>query len=403
MNGHISKSGITKDLEAFKKVGIQNFIVFDTDWFLPHGGVHYNSDAFHDCLNHTAKEAERLGLEMSMKNCSGWTCSGGPWVTPEHSMKTVVWTETRIKAQTPSAKLKQPKTHLGFYRDIAVLAFPTPKDDSYRLENWIGKSLNDQKAMEVLKQKVVRIDMFDAQTTAAPIDAVINPENVKILTDHMDASGQLNWTPTSGEWTILRLGYTSTGIQNKPPSTGAKGLEIDKMSRTAADLHWSSLLDRVAENAKAHASFTSLSIDSWEVHHQNWTKDFEQLFKARNGYDLIPNLLCFTGRVLESTEYTERVLWDLRKTVANLVFENYFQYFSEKCHEYGLGLTVEPYGPGPFDSSRVAKLADWPMTEFWYTGNPKKRSHGWTWTSQMVGSGVRLSGKKYLVQKPIRE
>ncbi len=394
MDGHISKPGITKDLEAFKQVGIQNFILFDTGWFTPHGGVVYNSDAFHDCLNHTAKEADRLGLEMSMKNCSGWSCSGGPWVTPEMSMKTVVWTETRIKAGEGGVQLKQPKATREFYRDIAVLAFPTPKDDEYRLENWFGKSLNDKKAMELVKQKVVRIDMFAPQTAATPEAAVISPERVQILTDRMDASGQLNWTPDSGEWTVLRMGYTSTGLENKPPSEGAKGLEIDKMSRAAADLHWAGLLDRVTEDAKQHESFTSLSIDSWEVHHQNWTDGFDQLFKERNGYDLIPNLVCFTGRVLENTEYTERVLWDLRHTVSDLVYENYFLYFSEKCGAQGLGLTAEPYGPGPFDSSRVAKLVDWPMTEFWYTGNPNKKATGWTWTSQMVGSGVRLSGKK---------
>ena len=109
---------------------------------------------------------------------------------------------------------------------------------------------------------------------------------------------------------------------------------------------------------------------------------------------MIPKLVCYTGRVLENTETTERVLWDLRHTIADLVYENYFLYFSEKCHASGLGLTVEPYGPGPFDSSRVAKLADWPMTEFWYTGNPSKKSSAWSWTSQVVGSGVRLSGKK---------
>ena len=394
MNGHISKPGITKDLEAFKKVGIQSFIVFDTDWFLPHGGVVYNSDAFHDCLNHTAAEADRLGMEMSMKNCSGWTCSGGPWVTPEQSMKTVVWTETRIKAGDGGVQLEQPKATRELYRDIAVLAFPTPKNDEYRLENWFGKSLNDKKAMELLKQKVVRVDMFAPQTEPTPEDAIISPESVRVLSDRMDASGKLNWAPDSGEWTVLRMGYTSTGLENKPPSTGAKGLEIDKMSRAAADVHWESLLDRVAAEAKKHRSFTSLSIDSWEVHHQNWTDGFEKLFEERNGYDLIPKLVCYTGRVLENTEYTERVLWDLRRTVSDLVYENYFLYFSEKCHAQGLGLTVEPYGPGPFDSSRVAKLADWPMTEFWYTGNPNKKATGWTWTSQMVGSGVRLSGKK---------
>jgi len=395
MNGHISKPGITKDLEAFNKVGIRSFVTFDIDWFIPHGGVFYNSDEYHDCLNHAAAEADRLGMEMSMKNCSGWSCTGGPWITPEHSMKTVVWSETKIKAGKGGIQLKQPETTRDFYRDIAVLAFPTPENDKYRLEDWFGKSLNDQKAKELRKQKVVRYDMFVPQTTEAPKDAVIASENVLVLSDKMDRSGKLNWQPDSGEWTVLRFGYTSTGIENKPPSEGAKGLEIDKMSRAALDLHWESLLNRVAKNAEKHKSFSSISIDSWEVHNQNWTDGFEKQFEERCGYDLIPKLVCFSGRVLESTDYTERVLWDLRSTVSDLVYENYFLHFYEKCHANGLSLTAEPYGPGPFDTSRVAKLVDWPMTEFWFnTQRINQSSKGWSWTSRVVGSAVRLSGKK---------
>ncbi|WP_168442151.1 glycosyl hydrolase [Pontiella desulfatans] len=397
MNGHVSKPGITKDLEAFKKVGIRSFVTFDINWFIPHGGVTYNSDEYHDCLDHAASEADRLGLEMAMKNCSGWTCSGGPWIMPEHSMKTVVWTEARVKAGDKSVQLKQPEATREFYRDIAVLAFPTPKNNDYRLENWIGKSLNDKKSMELLKMKAVQYNMFAPQTAASPQDALISPEEVIILSDKMDSSGKLNWKPKSGDWTVLRFGYTSTGIENKPPSDGAKGLEIDKMSRAAADVHWKNLLDRVAATAKKHESFQSITIDSWEVHHQNWTDGFDKLFEERNGYDLIPKLLCLSGRVLESTETTERVLWDLRRTISDLVYENYFLYFYEKCHANGLDLMAEPYGPGPFDTSRVAKLVDWPMTEFWFnTQKINQVSKGWSWTSQVVGGAVRLSGKKVL-------
>ncbi len=393
MNGHVSRTGITKDLEAFKKVGLGGFHVFDINWQLPHGGVVYNSDEFHECLTHTASEADRLGLEMGMENASGWSCTGGPWVTPEYSMKMVVWTETELRAGD-SACLARPEAVEDFYRDIAVLAFPTPQKPDYRLENWFGKSLNDKKAKEVLSAKHLGNDLFVPELREAPAEAVIFQEDILVLSDRMDEEGKLDWSPESGTWTLVRFGYTSTGRKNGPASDGAQGLEIDKLSREAAALHWRALLDRVADMAKESTSFSSIAIDSWEVHNQNWTDGFERIFEERCAYDLIPRLLCYTGRVIENTDYTERVLWDLRSTIADLTYENYFLYFYEKCHASGLTLTGETYGWGPFDASRVAKMVDWPMTEFWYSPDPKNRSKNWNWVTQVMSSAARLSGKK---------
>ena len=43
----------------------------------------FASDAWFDCLVHADREAKRLGIELCIANCSGWTSSGGPWITPE--------------------------------------------------------------------------------------------------------------------------------------------------------------------------------------------------------------------------------------------------------------------------------------------------------------------------------
>ena len=71
-----------------------------------------------------AAEARRLGLEVIIPNCSGWSSSGGPWIAPENSMKIVVASETDVTAGATAAKLPQPMTNCGFYRDIAVFALP---------------------------------------------------------------------------------------------------------------------------------------------------------------------------------------------------------------------------------------------------------------------------------------
>lgn len=106
MNGHISKSGITRDLEAWRKIGLGGIMNYNAGIAIPKGPVDYFSDEWYSLLKHTVQESERLGLEYAMHNCPGWSSSGGPWVTPEHAMQKVVWTETIInggKNQTSSA------------------------------------------------------------------------------------------------------------------------------------------------------------------------------------------------------------------------------------------------------------------------------------------------------------
>ncbi|MCK4747610.1 MAG: hypothetical protein KAT15_11260, partial [Bacteroidales bacterium] len=314
---------------------------------------------------------------------------GGPWITPEHSMKMIVWSETKIKGgsekpielQLPDLNEKQQA--YNFYRDIAVMAFPTPQNDQYRLENWEAKSLTELRA---------RSDMFIPTFVQAPQDAVIAVEDVQNITDEMDSNGVLTWDAPDGNWTVLRIGYTTTAATTKPPSKGGLGLEIDKMSRTAADIHWDELVEKIIQDADGKKTLTTILIDSYEVGHQNWTDDFPELFESHCKYDIIPNLVCMTGRIVESTDYTERVLWDVRSTVSEFTLQNFFLHFKEKCHQQGFLLACEPYGTGSFDNPEVAKLVDLKMTEFWIRETPWFRRNLWEWTGQIVSSAAHITG-----------
>jgi len=97
VNGNVSRPGITKDLEAMKAVGIGGFILFDASVLIPAGPVGFNTEKDHELRSFAIAEADRLGLEAGFNNASGWSSTGGPWVTPEHSMKMLVWSETRLK------------------------------------------------------------------------------------------------------------------------------------------------------------------------------------------------------------------------------------------------------------------------------------------------------------------
>ncbi|MEN8966687.1 MAG: glycosyl hydrolase, partial [Polaribacter sp.] len=125
-SGNASKAGFTKDLKAIKDAGIGGVLVFNVSMGLPEGDVKYNSQEHRDILAHAAKECEKLGLSFGVHNCDGWTSSGGPWVTPENAMKVVVNSQVITEGgKVINIKLPQPPARHNFYKDIAVVAYPT--------------------------------------------------------------------------------------------------------------------------------------------------------------------------------------------------------------------------------------------------------------------------------------
>jgi hypothetical protein len=134
MNGNITKEGITADLEAMARVGVGGAQIFNAGEGIPHGPIQFNSPEWIGLVKHSAKEARRLGLEICIHNCAGWSSSGGPWNTPENSMKVVVTSEQQVKGPARfDGALAQPTSKLNFYRDIAVLAFRTPVGERVRM------------------------------------------------------------------------------------------------------------------------------------------------------------------------------------------------------------------------------------------------------------------------------
>jgi len=146
---NVSKEGITKDLEWMKRVGIGGFQAFDVSFGMGQNvekkTVFFTPEWF-DALRHTASEAQRLDLEMTMVTSAGWSETGGPWVKPEEAMKKIVWAETQVPGgQKFSGKLPAPPAVNGpirnltrpagfgstgpqasYYADQFVLAFRTP-------------------------------------------------------------------------------------------------------------------------------------------------------------------------------------------------------------------------------------------------------------------------------------
>ncbi len=362
MNDNVTKEGITADIEAMAEVGIggaQIFSVGDKHSVnIPIGPVGYMSDEWLEMVRHAVKEAKRVGIEICMHNCAGWSSSGGPWITPEYSMKILSFSETTVSGpKAVSITLPQPESRRDFYRDITVLAFPTPKNNDYRLPDASVKAgFNSRYGVDLDVHK-------------APAAAIISSDAIIDISGQVKAGGSLTWECPQGDWTILRIGYTTTGKDNHPAPDSGLGLECDKLSREAMDLHWEKgikpILDKLGD--LAGPVMNNLLIDSYEVGPNNWTQGFDKEFKQRRGYDLKRYLPTLTGRVVDCTDVSERFLWDYRRTISDLFTANYFGYFADKCHDVGLLCSTEPYD-GPFECLSIASKADILMGEFWIGG-----------------------------------
>ena len=131
MNGNVTKEGITADLEAMARIGVGGAQIFNVAQGELVGPVKVLTPEWFALTKHAMAEAQRLGLEIAMHNCPGWSESGGPWIKPEQAMQQVVWSEVRVQGpQKFSAALSAPKAVMGYYADIAVLALPTAAGDA---------------------------------------------------------------------------------------------------------------------------------------------------------------------------------------------------------------------------------------------------------------------------------
>ncbi|AWB66218.1 glycoside hydrolase [Saccharobesus litoralis] len=223
---------------------------------------------------------------------------------------------------------------------------PQPKHDSYQ---WPTPLAADEPSLAISAEKVLDISEF------------MKGERV-------------NWSvPKGEEWTMVHYFMRSTGTTNGPSSKNAKGPEIDKLSKEIAQYHFDAYIGKILQSmpAQKRTAFKYAVVDSYEQGAQNWTDGFAQKFEQHYGYDPIPFLPVYTGRIVNSAEQSERFLWDVRRMVADRVSYEYTAGLRERAHQHGLKLWLENYGhwgfPGEF--LQYGGQADIVSGEFWASGN----------------------------------
>ena len=199
----------------------------------------------------------------------------------------------------------------------------------------------------------------------------IVPAEIINLSGKMKEDGSLDWIAPEGNWCILRFGYTTTGAQNGPATKEGTGLECDKMDTSALNLHFSNFPKRLIEDAGPLAgnTFKFILIDSWECGYQNWTSALPDEFAKSRGYDLLTWIPVLCDETVGDIASSDAFLYDFRKTIADMVENNYYKHFRDLCHRENIELHAEIiYGNAdypPLEILRTNTYADLPMFEFW--------------------------------------
>jgi hypothetical protein len=226
-----------------------------------------------------------------------------------------------------------------------------------------------------------------------PSSQCVDPENLKDITANLQRDGSLNWKVPAGKWVIFRMGHTSTGHENYVGG-GGKGLECDKLNPEVVRFQfdqWFGEVFRQVGPGLAGKVLKRFHVDSWECGSQNWSPVFREEFKKRRGYDLLPYLPVMAGIPVKNADFSERVLADIRQTIAEVVVDNFYKVSAEEAHKKGCLFSAESIAPVMVSDGMLHfRDVDLPMGEFWLNSP----SHDKPNDILDAVSGAHIYGKK---------
>ncbi|KAI8722856.1 hypothetical protein NCS52_00430700 [Fusarium sp. LHS14.1] len=399
-------------------------LIKDVQAGLPEGPVTYASREWLDLVVHAVKGLEKRGMQAAMHNSPGYSGVGSHNLPVNETMKELVWTESRITANSSSDTiLPKPFSKLGVYRDLFTLTYPTGQGEGHLVfRDAVQEVRINETAVETnvtstigrtnplrLESKSAKLDIvFKESFTAQAIGIYRIPElplnsfdgardyppqwsvsvsnnsvdwtSVSVTVSapalrQMDAPAVITFNQVKAKYIRLVASgptwITGIDVSSSPrlqnwavKSHGAPGT-VTAASFTTADLPSidpSSIIDVSSHITSDGKLKWRLSVDLFSK--KSIDAHFEtHLTRVINA--LKPWILAATGRIIGSTEKTEKFLHDFRPTHADLVKTNSYEYFQERLRKHGLSLLIEPYGDGPFDSMELATSADFAYGEFW--------------------------------------
>lgn len=186
IGGNVAKAGLDADLDAVKAAGIGGIQLFHGQFGGPWPGVSPQipclSADWDDLIRYAADGCAKRGLVFKMQNCPGWSMSGGPWVSQDQCMRYLSY--SRLDVDGPAAdgfvlpiprfepEGRKPSDADRDYRDLFVLAFPTPAGDDGVA--WTPKPVSETDKDGVLVRRFVSDRPLTLRTLELPSPRVMN-------------------------------------------------------------------------------------------------------------------------------------------------------------------------------------------------------------------------------------
>jgi hypothetical protein len=366
-----TKAALTHDLEEMHAKGIKGALL----WYNPQvlipvlgtrhdplpQGPEFLSREWRELVTHAIKEADRLGIEITLNLSMGSNC-GGPWMPPELSAQKLVWSERSVTGPVSFDEDlpfpdKVPRGADGkpvYYRDVAVVAARQREDGSY--EAWSDHS------------------------------------------KEMTPEGRLRWSVPAGRHVILRFGDSmSEAIVGGKAAAHSGGRYVDPMSKEAVRFHFRAMVEEMLKDAGAYAgkSWKYVHCDSWEISPANWTPNLMAEFRRRRGYDATLYLAGLAKPEALPAGIRQRFWEDYQKTMSDCIVEYHGQQLVDLCRQHKLGFSSEAGGPHvfPIDALRAHARTDLTMGEFWM-----RSGHSYHDTQRLVkqpASAAHIYGRRF--------
>lgn len=402
LNGHTTKDAITHDLEEMRAKGYGSAALIDAGGFneitmKPEAGPLFLSPAWIELFQHAVREADRLGIALTVNATSGWN-PGGPFITPEHALKKLTYSELDVDGgRHVEVELPQPPTWY-YYKDICVQAVrKNPEGAPLRddaIPYWWAKTFNGVLGFQEIFPLEKLQEGFQEERGAQ----IIKKDEIIDLTSRFDGN-TLRWDAPAGEWTIIRYAYTCNAARTSTTSDGWDGLSVDHLSPEAFDVYARNVLEPLINAARtAGNSVKCLLTDSWEMGIVNWTPRFPEEFMRFRGYDLTPWLPVMAGRIVESPELSNRFLQDIRRTVSDCIWNYHYKLFKELANRNGMLIDPEAGGPcyTPVDALEMLGKCDIPHGEFWARSISHVASEGARLSVRQSACAAHTNGKRFV-------
>ncbi len=310
--------------------------------------LEFLSPEWMEIFKYTLDEARKHDIGIDLANASGWPF-GGPWVTPDFACRYLASKIYHVKGgEGVTEKIEYIETPLvrtlGKKADISQLKYPIAANDSLQ-----------QYAFEQVRYPLP-LPLIAVTANSATGDYVE-------LTDKVMEDGTLDWTAPEGDWTVcaLFLGWHGKMVERAGP--GGEGDVIDHFSGDAITRYLKKFDDAFKGYDLGYLRY--YFNDSYEVDdamgNSDWTENFFNEFKARRGYDLKPHMAELLGESSD-TETSDRVVFDYRRTINDLLLEKYSTMWQQWAAKQGKGIRNQAHG-SPANILDLYGVSDVPETE----------------------------------------